>query len=131
MTWSAAAVAELRSAFRMSRAEFASLIGVDTRSVSRWESDIARPTGAPKAVLVALREKLARSGAERDLFIDYVRKASGVGGLSYFLVRLLDDALQSERVARSLDHPPRKAHHAQEERAAKDPRRLASEAEEG
>lgn len=87
-------VSSLRSRLKMSRAQFARLTGVDVRTVARWESpDGPRPTGAGAAVLRAIVEAIAlRPHVEdKNLLIESIRRDVEIGGLSYLLVRLLQE----------------------------------------
>lgn len=92
--WSANDVRALRQQLNVSQADFARLVGVDTRTVARWEAGTARPTGAAEAVLVALREKLSKDPDEAAAVAAFVIGAVAVGGLAYLLVKLLDSATE-------------------------------------
>jgi transcriptional regulator with XRE-family HTH domain len=94
-------VSSLRSRLKMSRAQFARLTGVDVRTVSRWESPNGpRPTGAGAAVIRAIVEAIAlRPHVEdKNLLIESIRRDVEIGGLSYLLVRLLQE--------RRVEHKP-------------------------
>lgn len=93
MTWDAQSVRHMRAAFGVTRAGFAKIVGVDVRTVNRWEYDIAKPSGAPEAILNAFRERLTSDPGGAPALISYVKEAAGVGGLSYLLLKLLGDAL--------------------------------------
>jgi len=74
----------------MSRAQFARLVGVDVRTVIRWESKSApRPKGTSEAVLSAIREQLDADPGGADRVIKFLLGTAAVGGLAYVLVKLL------------------------------------------
>jgi hypothetical protein len=70
--------------------EFAKLMAVDTRSVTRWESGTAHPTSASESVLLAIHEKLDKDPGDAERIVQFIVGASRVGGLAYVLVRLMD-----------------------------------------
>ena len=74
----------------MNRMEFARLLGVDVRSVSRWESGDGKPKGSAEAILTGLREKLQKDPRTGDRVLAILGAAVAVGGLAYLIVRLLD-----------------------------------------
>lgn len=83
-------VKNLRERLGVDRPAFARIVGVDTRTVFRWEAGEVSPTGPAQAVILALREKLRNDPKSADRVIQFVVEASAIGGLSYLLVRLLD-----------------------------------------
>jgi transcriptional regulator with XRE-family HTH domain len=90
----ASEIVELRGIFGLKQSGFARLLGVDTRTVSRWEKGTVEAGGTGAAVMAALREKLTKDPDYREETIAFVLKANEVGGLSYLLVKLLDRAVQ-------------------------------------
>jgi transcriptional regulator with XRE-family HTH domain len=86
--WTSDQINSLRQTLRMDVASFARLAGVDARTITRWETGAARPTGSAEAVLNGLQESLASSTDTEEL-IDLLVKAAAVGGLAYLLVKLL------------------------------------------
>jgi predicted transcriptional regulator len=90
MNWTRDDVAELRSRLGLGVGDFAKLVGVDPRSVHRWESGAARPTGTAEAVLNGIREGLERPDGQRVATV--IISAAAVGGLAYLLVRSLEAA---------------------------------------
>jgi len=74
-------------------------VGVDVRSVKRWESGDAQPSGAAESVLAALEEMLRRDPSATDDLIALLAAAVTFGGLSYWLLQLL------ERMARTGEKP--------------------------
>lgn len=94
--WTAPEILDLRTRLNLGQAEFAKLVGVDVRTVSRWETGAAKPTGAAEAVLNAVREKLksAKSPDAANDLIAFIVGAVAIGGLAYLLVKLLDSATE-------------------------------------
>ena len=93
--WSPMTVRELRERLGFDTALFAKLLSVDTRSVRRWESGHARPTGTAAAVMSGIEESLnkaAEAGAPNQYAAirDLCGRVARVGGLSYLLVTLID-----------------------------------------
>ena len=62
--WNPAQVSALRSDLGMTAQEFSKLVGVDVRSVTRWESTGPRPKGAPVGILAGLYFSLLGSNAK-------------------------------------------------------------------
>jgi hypothetical protein len=73
----------------MDEARFAKLLGVDARSVKRWEAGTTTPTGSAEAVMDGLCEALDRAYDE-DALVRFVTGASQVGGFAYLLVKLFE-----------------------------------------
>lgn len=92
--WTAARVIALRRRFGVDRTEFARILGVDARSVARWEAGHAQPSGSSEAVLNALREQLDSDPANAERVVEFVVKAAAIGGLAYLMVKLLKSATQ-------------------------------------
>ncbi len=84
-------IRSLRNRFKLDQADFARLVGVNTRTVHRWELGDAVPTGAASAVLLAVDEKLRKDPSQADEIIAFLVSASAIGGLAYVLIRLLDE----------------------------------------
>lgn len=98
--WTAEEVRALRSTLEMSQSEFARLIGVDQRTVARWESgnSNSRPSGASEQILSALNQKLIvdASRAEAHALKKFLTGTVAVGGLAYLLMKLLDFAMDRD-----------------------------------
>jgi transcriptional regulator with XRE-family HTH domain len=90
MSWSTEDIIEIRNQLEMTQAQLAKLLGVDTRSVTRWESGASRPTGSAEAILNGLREKLSKDPDTLDSILSVIGGAVAVGGLAYLIVKLLD-----------------------------------------
>ena len=74
----------LRERLALSEADFASLVGVDNRTVRRWEAAEATPSGSSEGVLMGLEDalrdmpgfgRLCRSVAPRGLHVLIYRLA--------------------------------------------------------
>ena len=95
--WSANEIRELRQRMSLSQAEFAKLLGVDVRSVIRWESeDGPRPKGSAEAVMTGIREKLEGDPRNAKKVIKLLTGTAAVGGLAYLLVKLLGSAAKDD-----------------------------------
>lgn len=83
-------VRALRGRLGMDPQGFARLVGVDLRTVQRWESGKVQPSGAAEAVILGVREKLEKDPDGADMAIKFIVGAAAVGGLAYLLIKLLD-----------------------------------------
>lgn len=83
-------IRSLREQLRMDYPAFAKMLGVDVRSVTRWESGSSKPSGAAEALLIGLKEKLNKDPSQADSVIGFIAGAVAVGGLAYLLIKLLD-----------------------------------------
>lgn len=90
MPWDKDSVVEFRNLLGLNRTQFAKFLGVDVRSVMRWEKGLCAPTGTPEAILSGFKEKLEKSPKALPAIRDLVSGAVAVGGLAYLIVRLLD-----------------------------------------
>jgi transcriptional regulator with XRE-family HTH domain len=92
----------LRRRIGLSQARFARLVGVDPRSVIRWESGQGpSPKGSAEAVLDGIREKLDSDPRHAKKVIRLLSGAAAVGGLAYLLVKLLGSAAGRDGSERS------------------------------
>jgi len=104
--WAASDIRRLRQRFGLEAADFAKLLGVDVRTIYRWESGSAQPSGAAEAVMNGLREKLQKDPSGADAVIKFLVGAAAVGGLAYLIVKLLDSVTgDAEMPKRELDLP--------------------------
>ncbi|MEE9384662.1 MAG: hypothetical protein V3V08_14755 [Nannocystaceae bacterium] len=102
--WSADEIRALRDQLSVNRSQFAKLVGVDARTVMRWEStDGPRPKGSSAAVLTAIRERLEADPTGAPKLIQFLVGAAAVGGLAYILIKLLSSFTPQERRKRT--HP--------------------------
>lgn len=90
MNWNPDDVKSMRRRLNLSQAEFAKLLGVDVRSVSRWENGESKPTGAAEAVMAGLKEKLDRDPDSTQKIVSAIAAAVAIGGLAYLIIKLFD-----------------------------------------
>lgn len=103
--WTSTDIQSLRQRLGLDPPGFARLLGVDARTVTRWESGAARPTGASEAVLAAVQQKLNKDPADADHVIAFLVGAAAIGGLAYMMVRLLDEVPQRPAPRRRKKRP--------------------------
>ncbi len=93
--WSAERVQALRERMGLSRSEFAKLLGVDARSVHRWEDpEGPRPKGSAAQILTGIHAQLDAEPHKAPQVLKLLASAAAVGGLAYLLMRLLNQATQ-------------------------------------
>ncbi len=80
-------IRKLRAELKLTRPKFASLVGVDFRTLIRWETGACEPKGAGLAVLVGLQVALERDTTGR--VHRQLCEAAEIGGLTYLLISLL------------------------------------------
>ena len=97
MTWTIENVKGFRVQLGLSQSEFGKLLGVETRSVSRWENGTSRPTGSAEAILSGLKEKFEKDPGSFPQIRDLIAGAVGVGGLAYLIVKMLDMITKEEK----------------------------------
>jgi transcriptional regulator with XRE-family HTH domain len=95
--WTASKINHLRQQLGMDAAAFAKLMGVDARTVRRWESGEARPTGSAEAVMSGIDESLAKDPSFASVLVGILVGAAAVGGLAYVLVKLIDHLRDQDR----------------------------------
>jgi transcriptional regulator with XRE-family HTH domain len=88
--WNPNDIQALRDRLGMTVADFARLLGVDARTVRRWESGDARPTGSAEAVMSGIAESLDKDPDFAGELVKVLVAAAAVGGLAYVLVKLID-----------------------------------------
>lgn len=95
--WSSREIRTLRKRLGLNQSHFARLVGVDVRSVIRWESeDGPRPKGSAEAVMTGIREKLEGDPRNAKKVIKLLTGTAAVGGLAYLLVKLLGSAAKDD-----------------------------------
>lgn len=95
--WTPDAISRLRERLGMDVAAFAKLMGVDARTVRRWEAGQARPTGSAEAVMSGIEESLNKDPAFSEVLVGVLVGAAAVGGLAYVLVKLIDHLRRQDR----------------------------------
>lgn len=101
MPVTAAEAEQLRHHLGMDQEVFARLLGVDLRTVQRWEQGLSGPQGAAEAVLLAFREALHVS-LDPAPVLDFLRRA-GELGLAYVIVKLLDSYTTHQKAIRAAE----------------------------
>jgi len=86
-------VKSIRDRLGMEQPDFAKMLGVDTRTVARWEVGTASPTGTAEAVLAGLRESFAKAPSQAGQIAAIVAGAVALGGVAYLVVKLFDALL--------------------------------------
>ena len=86
----AVSVRPLRERLGLDEASFARVVGVDVRTVARWESGERQPKGAPASVMAALQRSLDERPDSASEIVDFIVRAAAIGGLAYILVKLLE-----------------------------------------
>ena len=89
-----AKIKSLREGLGLSTREFAKLVGTTERSVYRWEQGEGGKTipGTAGAILAALEQALNKWP---DKMPQFAQETVAIGGLAYFLTRLLDNLISS------------------------------------
>ena len=91
--WTSKEIRDLRGRMSLSQAEFAKLLGVDVRSVIRWEDpEGPQPKGSAAQILAGIREQLEREPNNADKVLKVLASAAAVGGLAYLVMKLLGAA---------------------------------------
>lgn len=78
----------------LTQREFGALVGVDTRTVIRWEGGESSPTGPAAAVLRGVWA--ATFGPGSGAVVDYLRQKVALGGLGLLLCEALRDAAERD-----------------------------------
>ena len=89
MAFPSSDVGKLRRQLGLDCDEFAKLVGVNSRSVRRWELD-GKPDKIPGSagdVLTALRYGLQK---DRKALLGLIAGALAIGGLAFIMIKLLD-----------------------------------------
>jgi transcriptional regulator with XRE-family HTH domain len=85
-------IRRLRELLGMDDSGLCRLLNVDKRTLARWEASGGPFGGTGFQVCAGLEEAFLRH-PERSVFLaSYIRTASAVGGLSYLLVKMFEDA---------------------------------------
>lgn len=92
------AAKNLRERLKMPVGAFAELMGVEERTVFRWESPTgSRPVGTPEALMTGIQEALDLNPDRSDEIVAFIRGSVEVGGLAYLMIKLLDLAKTPSR----------------------------------
>ena len=88
--WNSESVIEIRKRLKLDHAGFAKLLGVDTRSVNRWETGKNQTTGSAGDILSGIKEKLDKDPDSTNKVLKLIHSAVSMGGLAYLVFKLLD-----------------------------------------
>ncbi len=96
MEWSIERIAQVRDRLGLSRAEFAKLLGVDTRTVYRWEAGQSAPTGSAEAVLLGIEQALKAPPDGLTSALSALGAMAAIGGLGFMIYKLIELLAQPE-----------------------------------
>lgn len=96
MNWTSAQVAEIREKLALSRPEFAKLLGVDVRTVYRWESGDSVPSGSAEAVLAGVNQALVSRSDKAASALSAIGAMAAAGGLAFLIYKLIELLAQSD-----------------------------------
>lgn len=97
MNWTKEQIVDMRTKLGLSRPGFAKLLGVDVRTVYRWESGESIPTGSAEAVLVGVNQAIASSSPEKaSSALSSIGAMAAVGGLAFLIYKLIELLTQSD-----------------------------------
>lgn len=94
MPWQPDEVVALRNRLGLNRSQFARLVGVELRTVVRWETGNVRLSGPPEAVLSAIRASLdeqVHTAEQVKALVGFLVGAAALGGLAFLIGKLLED----------------------------------------
>lgn len=98
--WQAEDVLALRERLGVDRPVLARIVGVDTRTIFRWEAGDVHPSGPAEGVLTGLREALRASPDTADEVVHFVVGAASIGGLAYLMLKLLESVPRTGSINR-------------------------------
>jgi len=75
---------------QLTRPEFARLVGVDTRTVYRWEGGESEPSGPAEAVLLGIDQALKASPDGTTSALAAVGAMAAAGGLAFLIYKLIE-----------------------------------------
>jgi len=90
MEWSTVRITQMRDRLGLSRAEFARLLGVDTRTVYRWEAGESTPTGPAEAVLLGIDQALKAPPDGLASALSALGAMAAIGGLGFMIYKLIE-----------------------------------------
>jgi len=90
MEWSIERIPQMRDRLGLSRAEFAKLLGVDARTVYRWESGESSPTGPAEAVLLGIDQALKAPPDGLTSALSALGAMAAIGGLGFMIYKLIE-----------------------------------------
>ena len=89
--WDAPAIEALRTRLGMDRSNFGKLLGVDGRTVWRWENKKGKPTGAAVSVLNGIQQGLQENPSQAGAIAAALIGGVAVGGLAFLIFKMISD----------------------------------------
>lgn len=86
----------IRNRLELSRPEFARLVGVDTRTVYRWENGESKPSGSAEAVLLGIDQALKAPPDGLTSALTAIGAMAAVGGLGFLIYKLIELLAKSD-----------------------------------
>lgn len=87
-------VTALRVKLGLTKPSFARLVGCNLRTLNRWEDGEVKPKGTSSAVMRGFIRALENTESH-DAIVAILQDTAHIGGLSYLLIRLLDNAVRN------------------------------------
>lgn len=88
--WTSENIKKFRKELRLNQNQFAILLGVDTRSVNRWESGNSIIGSSAFCIISGINEFLIKNPDSKEKVINFINRCVSIGGLSYMILSLLD-----------------------------------------
>jgi predicted transcriptional regulator len=97
LDWTPEQIRPLRGLLDLNQTEFARLLGVDVRSVNRWENGKGRPCGSARGILSGLWEVIqGQTIEEADIRRLVIRNCVDMGGLACFVSKGLAALMEGQ-----------------------------------
>ena len=90
MAWAKQEVAAVRQRLKLSRPDFARLLGVDLRTIYRWENGESEPSGPGEAVLNGIRQALQEQPDGLTAGLAVLGGMAAMGGLGFLVYKLIE-----------------------------------------
>lgn len=90
MNWHSAQISEMRKRLQLSRSEFAKLLGVDTRTIYRWENGESVPSGSAEAALLGINQALRTQPDGLTKALAAIGAMAAMGGLGFMIYKLIE-----------------------------------------
>ncbi|MFC2079493.1 helix-turn-helix domain-containing protein, partial [Candidatus Bipolaricaulota bacterium] len=90
MNWDRARINNIKTRLGISRSEFARLLGVDSRTVYRWETGESSPKGSAEAVLLGIEEALKSQPDGLKDALASIGAMAAIGGLGFMIYKLIE-----------------------------------------
>lgn len=86
--WTPSNIKKFRAKLQADHVVFARILGVNTRSVFRWETGCSVPSGTTKAVMNAILTTLEQNPRISDSIVKFIHHETQFGGLSGLIQKL-------------------------------------------